>query len=323
MANQRVTALTELSVPAGADLGLLVGAAGSQRLRVDQLGGMLNPQQCNGRLTLESGVPISTTDQAARTTVYFTPYEGNRLACFDGAGAWRSLPFSELSLALGTGTAGALHDVFAHADGGTPALEASAAWASTTARSEALGLQDGVRVKAGNPTRRYLGTFQRTTTTATEDSRANRLLYNATNPVLRYGWRQDAATYTCAGVVTGTEPDPYALGTTMQVGLVLGAPQHVQVCHSVHVNAGTPEYWHYLEFISGIDGMAPEGVWWEQEFVDFGIAAGYPQNLGLGTSNQIAVPQGYHVLEILQLPAEEVGKDAEMSHATIVVQAAL
>ena len=36
-----------------------------------------------GRLTLESGVPVSTTDQTAKTSVYYTPYVSDTIATID------------------------------------------------------------------------------------------------------------------------------------------------------------------------------------------------------------------------------------------------
>jgi len=127
------------------------------------------PEICCGRLTLESGVAVSTTDQTGKTTVYFTPYKGNRIALFDLA-AWDTLTFAETSLALGTLTSGKNYDVFGYDNGGTFALELSAAWTNDTTRADALAVQDGVLCKSGALTRRYLGTFRTTSTTTTEDS---------------------------------------------------------------------------------------------------------------------------------------------------------
>ena len=36
------------------------------------------------RLTLESGVPVSTSDQIAKTTIYLTSYKGNTINFYDG-----------------------------------------------------------------------------------------------------------------------------------------------------------------------------------------------------------------------------------------------
>lgn len=46
-------------------------------------GGFLSPPQ--GRLTLASGVPVMTTTQSAKTTLYYAPYTGNRIPVYNGA----------------------------------------------------------------------------------------------------------------------------------------------------------------------------------------------------------------------------------------------
>lgn len=139
---------------------------------------------CNGRLTLETGVPISLTDQTAKTSIFFTPFKGNRIALFDGT-SWNFYTFTELTLALGTLTADKNYDVFIYNNAGTLTLELSAAWTDGTTRADALTLQDGVYVKSGATTRRYLGTLRTTSTTTTEDSLVKRFLWNAHNRVVR------------------------------------------------------------------------------------------------------------------------------------------
>lgn len=52
-----------------------------------------------GRLTLESGVPISTSDQLAKTAIYWTPIDGGYAWFFDGT-IWAPELLSELSLPL-------------------------------------------------------------------------------------------------------------------------------------------------------------------------------------------------------------------------------
>ncbi len=124
---------------------------------------------CEGRLTLESGVPVSTTDQTSKTTIYFTPYNGNRIALYDGSG-WSVSSFTELTLSLGTLTSDKNYDVFVYNNAGTLTLVLSAAWTNNTTRADALALQNGVYVKSGTPTQRHLGTIRTTSTTTTEDS---------------------------------------------------------------------------------------------------------------------------------------------------------
>jgi hypothetical protein len=124
---------------------------------------------CQGRLTLESGVPISTTDQTAKTTLYFTPYNGDRIALYDGAN-WSASAFTEKSLSLSGYTASTNYDIFIYDNSGTLTLE-SCAWTDGTTRATALTTQNGIYVKSGNATRRYLGTIRTTATTGQcEDS---------------------------------------------------------------------------------------------------------------------------------------------------------
>ncbi len=139
---------------------------------------------CNGRLTLVSGDPVPRTDQTAKATLYFTPYAGNRIALYSGA-AWSTLTFAELSLSIAGYAADTNFDVFAYNNAGALALE-TVAWTNATTRATALVLQDGVYVKSGATTRRYLGTFRTTGTIGqTEDSLAKRFVWNRYNRARR------------------------------------------------------------------------------------------------------------------------------------------
>lgn len=136
-----------------------------------------------GRLTLESGVPVSTTDQTAKTSIYYTPFVNNVVPLWDGY-KWRPIEFSETTLALGTLTSGKPYDVFGYISGGALALE-SLVWTDDTTRATAVTLQDGRYCKSGDKTRLLLGTFYTTSTTTTEDSVANRYVSNAYNQQTR------------------------------------------------------------------------------------------------------------------------------------------
>ena len=112
---------------------------------------------CNGRLTLQSGVPVSISDQADKVTLYFTPYNGNEISLYDGTN-WIRHEFTERSLALGALTASRPHDIFIYDNAGTLTLSATA-WTNATTRATALTTQDGVYVKTGATGYRYLGTI--------------------------------------------------------------------------------------------------------------------------------------------------------------------
>lgn len=125
---------------------------------------------CEGRLTTESGVPVSTTDRTSQGTLYFTPYKGNRVSIYDTYG-WRTYIFSELSLSL-TMTSGKNYDVFIYDNSGTLTLELGTAWTNDTTRAVALSTKDGVLVKdlSGAVIKKYLGTIRASGTNVTADS---------------------------------------------------------------------------------------------------------------------------------------------------------
>lgn len=165
------------------------------------------PQTVNpgGRLTLTTGVPVTTSDVTAATSIYYTPYLHNGIGLYDGT-SWTLFTFSELTLALGTLTSDKNYDVFLYDNSGTLTLE-SLVWTNDTTRATALVMQDGVYCKTGALTRRYLGTFRTTSTTTTEDScggattqvGGKRFLFNAYNRVPRSLYVKDTAsswTYT-------------------------------------------------------------------------------------------------------------------------------
>ena len=146
---------------------------------------IVNSSLVGGRLTLESGVAISSTDQTAKPTLYYTPYSHSSIGLYDTTNSvWTPYNFTQTSLALGTLSSGVNYDTFMYSNSGTLTLAASS-WASNTARTTAISLQDGVYVKTSDKSYRYLGTFRTTTTTTTEDSEAKRFVYNANNQVPR------------------------------------------------------------------------------------------------------------------------------------------
>lgn len=128
------------------------------------------------RLTLTSGTPVTTSDVTAAGTIYCCPYKGNKISLYTG-GAWVTRSSAQFSLALSALTSGKPYDVFCYDNSGTPTLE-FLVWTNDATRATALTYQDGVLVKSGDATRRYLGTFYTTATTTTEDSVAKRYLWN-------------------------------------------------------------------------------------------------------------------------------------------------
>lgn len=118
----------------------------------------------------------------ANTTLYFSPYNGNRITLYDGTN-WKLYSFSEVSLSLSL-TSGTNYDVYIFDSSGTLTLETTA-WSSDTARATDLTTQDGVAVKTGATTRRYLGTIRASATNEVEDSAEKRFLWNEYNRLRR------------------------------------------------------------------------------------------------------------------------------------------
>jgi len=181
----------------------------------------------SGRLTVSTGVPVPTTD-VSTSTIYYTPYNGNSISLYDGAN-WSTYTFTERSLALGTLTSGLNYDVFMYNNSGTLTLEL-AAWSSDTARSTALVLTNGVYLKTGALTRRYLGTLRTTSTTTTADSVNNRLVWNANNQVERVVLMNTYPTYAYTGhTYTTAAWRSWNNDSGLKIGYVVGLDRGISV----------------------------------------------------------------------------------------------
>ncbi len=140
---------------------------------------------CQGRLTLTTVTPVTTADVTAATTLYFTPFRGNVIALYDGSSAWSLIEFSEISIAI-PATTSQMYDVWVYNSSGTATLELLA-WTNDTTRATALTTQDGVYVKTGATTRRYVGSVRTTTVSGqTEDSESKRYVWNYYNRCCRH-----------------------------------------------------------------------------------------------------------------------------------------
>lgn len=180
MADTKLTALTEVSVPALTDIAYTVadpsGSPASDKITWSRLGGLLYPSLTNGRLTLATGNAVPATDQLAKGTIYYTATgnDGIVTACtilmvlYDGT-RFVEMSFSELSLAL-TVTSGKNYDVFIDYNSGTPQMALSAAWTNDTTRADALAAQGPIVVKSGTTTLRWVGTIRASATNKTADS---------------------------------------------------------------------------------------------------------------------------------------------------------
>lgn len=142
--------------------------------------GLLSFALCEGRLTLVSGTPITSSDVTGATVLYFTAYKGSRIGLYNGTSAWDIVNFTELSIAV-PATTNTLYDVFIYNNAGTATLELLA-WTDSTNRATNLILQNGIYVKTGALTRRFIGCMRTTAVSGqTESSITNRLVYNYYN----------------------------------------------------------------------------------------------------------------------------------------------
>jgi hypothetical protein len=205
------TTLTASLPMAGFKLtGLGIGTSDNDSARVSNANAK---SICEFRLTLTTGVPVTTADVTAVTTLYWSPYKGNRVALYDGTN-WNVRTSAELSK-TNAGIGGSVPtDIFCFDNAGTPTLE-SLQWTNDTTRATALVLQDGVLVKSGATTRRYLGTIRATAGGAFTDSYTNRWVWNYYNRVLRpmrateatATWTYTSATWEQARASTANQLD--------------------------------------------------------------------------------------------------------------------
>jgi hypothetical protein len=120
-----------------------------------------------GRLTLTTALPVmnSATPVLGATSILYTPYQGDQIACYNGT-TWKRFTFTELTnvtTATTVGSAGPLavandsnYDLFVWdtslgaVSAGTLALTRGPVWTSATARSAgtALVMQNGVLVNS-------------------------------------------------------------------------------------------------------------------------------------------------------------------------------
>ena len=163
-----------------------------------------------GRLTLTSGVAITTADVVGATNIFFTPVGGGVLPIWNGS-SFIPTAFAELGLALDATTTdvgfhqiGRIFDVFVVNDSGVVRLGTGPAWSSDTARGAGAGTTELDFSKFGIPTNKnaialrygaatantinvpanqatYVGSFRAVANGQATDSKSQRLLFNAYN----------------------------------------------------------------------------------------------------------------------------------------------
>lgn len=178
---------------------------------------------CDVRLSLTSGTPVTTSDVTAATSVYVEPYKGYECAFYDGSAQWTLLTFTEITISV-PGTTSTIYDVFCRNNAGAVACDTTA-WTNDTTRATALTTQNGVLVKSGDTTRRYIGSFRTTTVSGqTEDSATKRYVYSYYNRVRRALLRQESTTTWTYTATTWRQANG---STSNQVDLLQGFAESV------------------------------------------------------------------------------------------------
>lgn len=98
-----------------------------------------------GRLTLATGVPVMTSTQSAKTTIYYTPHIHDQIRIYDGT-SFQATQFTELSQATTDTTkspaavaANKNYDMLVWSNAGTLRCTRSKAWSSDTDRGTGSG----------------------------------------------------------------------------------------------------------------------------------------------------------------------------------------
>ena len=150
----------------------------------------VEPQICEGRLTVSTGVSVPASDVSASSFVYFTPHAGNRIALYVPGYGWRLYTFSELSLDLSSMPTDTNADIWLYDNAGVLAL-AYSTWSNDTLRATAIVRQDGIYCKSGALNYRYLGTVRTSAAGTICDTKEKRFVWNYTNRVPRTLYRHE------------------------------------------------------------------------------------------------------------------------------------
>lgn len=135
----------------------------------------------NARLSVSSTDPENIDDTVNGNDIYLVPYNGNLIGL-----QTEILTLSgSLTLAGTSLTTGKPNDIFVYNNAGTLALE-SVAWTNATTRATALAWSNGVLVKSGDTTRRYVGTVYRDAGGFVYDSSSQREVWNYYNQIEKY-----------------------------------------------------------------------------------------------------------------------------------------
>ena len=240
-----------------------------------------------GRLTLESGTPVTTRDQIGFGLLYYTPYRNNNIFTWNGS-SWQRQIFSEIFLNLSGLTTGKNYDVFI--DSAAATLILSNPWTDNITRADALGTQDGTTVLGSDHTRLWLGTIRASSAVTTEDSGGGssgqvggqRFVWNAYNQVPRFisvidttaSWNYTSDITREANGAVGNRVE-YVTGadeTQIQALVQVNASVNSNVNHYAKVGVGLDSTTSFSGLVSGHFNAGASAV----SSIIFGQYIGYP-----------------------------------------------
>lgn len=254
----------------------------------------------DGRLTLATGTPVTTADQAAKTTLYYTPYTGDQIALYDGASTWNIRTFTELSVTNAGLDASKPYDVYCYDNTGTATLELLA-WTNTTTRATALAYQNGILVKTGATTRRYLGTICTDSASKFNDAgsgghataAANRCVWNYYNRKLRSALIDDQSSH----AYNSSTARAYDNDNNNRLNFVLGVVEDAVFASIVMANVNTPGGGTLAIVGMGLDVT---NAYLERYFLRENTSS---QNWAAGIGGYVPLPDvavGFHYLQMLE-----------------------
>lgn len=291
----------------------------------------------NGRLTLTTNVPVTTTDVTAATSVYYTPYNGAIIYLYNGA-SWSQFSLSQLTLALDSNSghtgyqqSGKNFDLFVVNDSGTLRLGTGPAWSSDTSRGTGAGtteltLQNGFYVNANSMTLRYgsasgdtltaavgtallVGSMRATANGQTEDSLLKRFVFNIYNRVKKPAYALEG---TASWNYTTATYRPYNNNTANRIETLFGL--NTESVHVVGIGMGGNSSGGVVSVNIGVDSTTTASGNNAIVFAGAGIGAltadydGFP---GLG----------YHYFQLLEW-SQAVGTTTFQGKTSVSVAAA-
>lgn len=206
MANKKISDFTRALIVALNDWLEIETAGGNSRKVTGQDVADLTAKALGpgGRLTLVTATPVLTSDQTAKTTIYYTPACHDVIPIWDATnGKWVFTTFSELTLSLDTTnhTSGSLYDVFVWNNAGTISIGTGPAWSSTTTRGTGAGTTE-IERKNGIWTNKNSITLKNGAGSGTSGVAANTALFVGTFYATANG--QTGMAFTPAAAAGGT-----------------------------------------------------------------------------------------------------------------------